>query len=61
MHDGKRDNKVARKPGVTRPAAATAAGKTMTNPKAAAVEKKAAASALREAPSKNTNKGGKQR
>jgi hypothetical protein len=45
----------ARKPAVTRPAAASAAGKTLASPQATAAEKKAAA-ALRETPLKKTKK-----
>ncbi len=44
--------KELRKPGQTSAAAASAAGKTLKNRSATATEKKAAASALREAPEK---------
>jgi hypothetical protein len=52
----KKPHVTIRRPGVTRPAAASAAGKTLASPQATAAEKKAAAAALRETPLKKTKK-----
>ena len=53
MEEGGEVAQKPRKPGVTKPLAASAAGKTLNNPKATAVEKEAAASALRQTPLKS--------